>query len=121
GLENFAISDLALVRLGARGNGGDLNMADDRQMALELAQDIALGDADVIDIEHETNIGAAELGDDLGRFAHLRIEVIGLVARVERLEEERQAVRLGLGRGNLEILKKGLPRDGALGRCYDAR
>src|SRR5699024_6180792 len=90
-IENGAVGDFALVRLGAAGYGGNLDVADQVPVAPEFGEDVAFGDADVIDIEHESNVVVADCLDDGCGFADGRIQIAGLIARVERLQQQRQA------------------------------
>src|SRR5262249_34948094 len=71
--EYGGVGDLALVGLGAGRNGRDLDVTDERKIALEFAGDIALSGADVIDVEHQANIGTSELGNDPRRLADGRV------------------------------------------------
>ena len=84
-------------------------MADDGHEALEPLQHVALADADMIDVEHDLQVGCADRGDDVRRRLERRVEIAGRVALVERLEEERQPVLGGLGGGALEIAYENRP------------
>ncbi len=79
---------LALIRLRAVGNAGDLHMADQRQMPLKAADEIALHDLRVITIEHDLHVGAADLLDDRGRLLHMVQKIAGLVAVIDRFEQQ---------------------------------
>src|SRR5262249_39062837 len=50
------IIDLALVRLGTRRHGGDLHVADQRQMALDAPDQVALHDLHVIAVELDLDV-----------------------------------------------------------------
>ena len=81
--ENMGIVDLALVRLGTARHGGDLDMADDRQQILEPAGQVALGDLEVVAVEHQLDVGAPGPLDDGG----------GRVTRVEDGKWKRAGVQ----------------------------
>ena len=77
GRENFRIIDLAFIRLLARRNAGDLHMADERQVCFEAPDEIAAEDLCVIKIELNAQIGAADLGDDIGGLLDAIEEIAG--------------------------------------------
>ena len=91
--QHAIICDFALVGFGARRDSGDLNVADDGDVTLELLEDIALGHSDMIDVERELDVRGTELGDDVGRLPRPRIEITRLIARIDWLQQKRDAMR----------------------------
>ena len=81
-----AEGDLALVGLGPARHRGDLHVADAVEVFAEPGEHVALRDADVIDVEHELDVGRADAVEDLDAALDLRIEVAGHVALVDRLD-----------------------------------
>src|SRR5690625_1508308 len=53
GVEDGAVGQFALVGFGAAGYGGDLDVTDQVPVAVQPGDDVALGDADVVDVEHD--------------------------------------------------------------------
>jgi hypothetical protein len=68
-------------------------VADDGDVTLELLEDIALGHSDMIDVERELDVRGTELGDDVGRLPRPRIEITRLIARIDWLQQKRDAMR----------------------------
>src|SRR5439155_5772541 len=87
--EDLRIVHLAFVGLAARGNTGDLHMPDNRKVLLEPSDEIAADDLDVIEIELNAHIRPLHLGDDVGCLLDAAEEIIRPIARVERLDQER--------------------------------
>ena len=63
-------------------------MADERQVCFEAPDEIAAEDLCVIKIELNAQIGAADLGDDIGGLLDAIEEIAGRSRRVERLDQE---------------------------------
>ena len=71
---------------------GDLHMADDRKVLLEPAYEIAADDLRVIEIELHAQVFPLDLGDDVGRVLGAGEEIVRPVARIERLDQERDVL-----------------------------
>src|ERR1700685_1865757 len=109
--EHGGIIDLAFVGLAAGRHRGDLHVADDGEELFEALEQIAADDLHVIKIELDAHIGRADLGDDIGGMLDAAQEIARPVARIDRLDQQRD---VGLGRvgcGALEIFdENGLRR-----------
>ena len=93
GGEDGRIGDLAFVGLGPARHRRDLHVTDPRHEALEALEHVALHDRDVIAVEHDLHIRPPDRRDDLVGPLDRGIEIARRVARVERLQEDREAVR----------------------------
>src|SRR5712691_4257382 len=99
GREDLGIIDLALVRLVARGHRGDLHVRDMGQMLLEPSDQVAADDLGVIEVELDAQVRVFYLRDDVGRLLGAGEEIVRAVARVDRLDQQRDVRRRGpLGR-----------------------
>ena len=92
--EYCRIIDLALVGLAAGRHRRDLGMPDDRQIFLEAPDQIAADDLDVVEIELHAHVRRADLADEVGGVFDVAEEITRPVARIDRLDQERD-VRLG--------------------------
>ena len=81
------VVDFALVGLVPLGHGGDLHVADQRQVGLETADEIAGHDLHMIEIELDAQVRRADLAHDVGGMLDAAEEIVGPVARVERLDQ----------------------------------
>src|ERR1043166_6302045 len=95
GLVDRRIVDLALVGLGAARHRGDLHVTDHGEELLDAFDQIALGDLHVLAVELQAHVCAADLGDHVGAVLDAREEIAGPVARVERLDQELDALLAG--------------------------
>jgi hypothetical protein len=80
---------LALIGLAARRHRRDLHVANERKKLFESPDEIAADDLGMIEIELDAHICPIDLGDDVGRMLDAGEEIIRPVARIERLEENR--------------------------------
>src|SRR5262249_20400331 len=86
------IIDLALVGFLAARHRGDLHVTDHREKLFDAGDEIALGDLHVIAVELQAHVFPPDLGDHVGGVLDAREEIAGPVARVERLEQELDAL-----------------------------
>ena len=101
----------------AGGDGGDLHVADQRQVFFEAADEIAADDLGVIEIELDAHIFPFNLGDDVGGVLGAVQVIVRPVARIDRLDQERDVfLRRRVG-GAREIFdQRGLGGGPLLGR-----
>src|SRR5262249_33168709 len=116
-VEYRRIVDLALVRLGPRGYGRDLHVPDQREEFLETGEHVAADDLHVIEVELDLHVRPPDLGDEIGRLLDPADEIVGPVARVERLDQQRDVLlRREIGRGRVVRHEHPLGRRPQLGR-----
>src|SRR5215831_5636327 len=108
---------LALVRLGARGHGGDLHVADHRQEFLQPREQVARDDLHVVEVELHAQVRPADLGDQVGGLLHMADEIVGPVARIERLDQQHDVpLRREIGSARIVRDEDALGRRAQLGR-----
>src|SRR5262249_55773299 len=96
--EDLGIVHLALVGLAPRRHRRDLHMADERQMFLEPPNEIAADDLGVIEVELDAYVRPLPLGDEAGRLLGAGEEIVRPVARIDRLDQQRDVFLLrGIG------------------------
>src|SRR5690348_13348448 len=66
GLDDMSVIDLAFVGLGTARHGRDLDVTDQGQERLEPPSKVALGDLEVIAVEHQLYVAALGTLDDGG-------------------------------------------------------
>ena len=91
--EQERIVQFLAVRLVARGNAGDLDVADDRHHLAQPHRHVAMDDLAMIDVELQFQVRNFQLDDQVAREAEIVEEIAGHVARVDRLEHDVDAVR----------------------------
>ncbi len=67
-------------------------MADERQMLLESPDEIAADDLGVIEVELDAHVRPLHLGDDVGRLLDAGEEIVRPVARIDRLDQQRDVL-----------------------------
>ena len=73
-------------------------MADQGKMFLEAADEIAADDLRVIEVELHAHVRPLHLGDDVGRLLGAGEEIVRPVARIDRLDQQRDVFLLrGIG------------------------
>src|SRR5437660_24959 len=77
------------VRLAPGRNGGDLHVTDERKILFEAFDQIAADDLGMIEVELNAHIWPLNFGNDVGRLLDPAEEIIRPIARVERLDQER--------------------------------
>ena len=91
--EDRRIVHLALVGFGPRRHRRDLDMADDREVALETLDEVAAFDLRVIEVELYPDIVSPRCRDNGGGLLGAADEVVGPVASVERFGQHGDALR----------------------------
>ncbi len=79
--EQERIIQFLAVGLVARGNAGDLDMANDRHHLAQPHGDVAMDDLAVIDVELQFQVRDLQLGDQIARKPKIVEEVAGHIAR----------------------------------------
>lgn len=105
GAEDGGVVDLlGGVEFGAAGDAGGVDMADEVPKLAHPADDIAVHDLDVVDVEEEFHPGRIDAADEIGATIDIVPEVsrvsfhgVGIVAAVEMFEAEIDAGGLGVG------------------------
>src|SRR2546430_2080098 len=113
-IEQRVAIELARVGLVTVGNAGDLDMADIAQPAAQLDRQIALDDLGVIEIHLHFHVPHTDFLADGVRFSLRRQQISGHVARIERLDGQRDAVLLRLSRCEAQIAYERRPMPRAL-------
>src|SRR5713226_2877190 len=89
-------------------------MTNDRKIFLEPPDEIAADDLAVIEIELDAHIRPLDLGDDVGCLLDTGEEIIRPIARIERLDQQRDvACARRIGRSS-EVANEGELRRRAL-------
>src|SRR5262249_35207909 len=101
--EDRRVIDLALVGLVARRHRRDLDMPDRGEMLLETFDQIAPDDLRVIEIELDAHVRLAHLGDNVGGVLGAGEEIVGTIARIDRLDQQRDPFLRGAIGGTGEI------------------
>src|SRR3954453_11002261 len=119
-VEQERIVQLLAIRLVARGDAGDLDVADHRHHLAQPHRNVAMDDLAVIDVELEFQVRKPQLLDQVAREAEIIEEVAGHIARIDRLEHDVDAVRREELGGPRDRFVERLDRD-ALATVGDAR
>src|SRR5215510_6645531 len=67
-------------------------MADDRKMLFESADQVAADDLRVVEVELHAYVRPLYLGDDIGRLLGASEEIVRPVARIDRLDQQRDVL-----------------------------
>lgn len=93
---------LVLVELAAARIAGCVDVTDVVLMETQAANDVAVHDADVVNVEEQLEIGAADVFDEINTEVHVIAEVarvafhrVGAVAGVQVLQDKRDALLFG--------------------------
>lgn len=93
---------LVLVELAAAGISSSVNVADVVLVETQTANDVAVHDADVVDVEEQFEVGAADVFDEIDAEVHVIAEVagvafhrVGAVAGVQVLQNKRDSFLFG--------------------------
>ena len=105
--QDKGIVQFPMIRDAAIGHSGDLDMADQGQQGLHPPCHVALDDLDVVAIEHQAQIGRADLADDIGCKPGTVQEIAGRVIGVQRLDQDGGRVLCGRLAGKGKVADKG--------------
>src|SRR5579864_8563078 len=94
-IEQIGEVDLALIGLVPAGNIGDLHMRVAAPEVPRVLREVALGDLAVIEIELQPDIWALDAIEKADRRLRRSEEIAGIVARIERLDQQCDARRRG--------------------------
>src|SRR5215211_1725184 len=115
------IIHLALVWLVPRRGRGNLHVANERKVLFEAVDEIAADNLRVIKIELDAQVRPLHLGNDCGGVLGAGEEIIRAVARIDRLDQERDVLLRGrIGRGR-QVSEQRRLRGRTLLRCHLAR
>src|SRR5262245_10016646 len=101
-----------------RGNGRDLRMAHEWQVLFKAPDEIAADDLRVIEVKLDAHVRPLHLGDDVDRLLGAGEEIIRPVARIDRLDQERDVLLPRRVGGTHEVANEGHFRRRPLLRRY---